>query len=157
MRKKLVLIVILIVIDQLVKFTVLNIIGTSGNSITILPHVLSLTYVENQEAAFGLFGSNLLLIILDIIIIIIIIKILFTKKYELENKTRTAISLILAGGFSNFIDRVFRGHVIDYFDISEIFNYPIFNVADCYIVIGVILIMITIIIKTIKAEESVQN
>lgn len=52
---------------------------------------------------------------------------------------------------------MFRGHVIDYFDISEIFNYPIFNVADCYIVIGVILIMITIIIKTIKAEESVQN
>lgn len=157
MKKKVILIIILIIIEQLVKFAILNTIGISGNSITILPHVLSLTYVENQESAFGLFSSNLLLIVLDIFIILTIIKILFTKKYELENKTKTAIALILAGGISNFIDRVFRGHVIDYLDISKIFEYPIFNIADCYIVIGVIIIIITIIIKTIKAEESVQN
>ena len=157
MKKKIMIIILLIAIDQLIKFAILSTIGVSSKSITILPHVLQLTYVENSEAAFGLFSSKVLLIILDIVIIIAIIKALITTKYELEPKTKLGLSIILAGGISNLIDRLFRGYVIDYIDISEIFNYPIFNIADCYIVVGIILMMATLIIKTIKTEETTQK
>ena len=66
---------------------------------------------------------------------------------------KLAYSLILAGGITNLIDRLFRGFVIDYIDINNLFEYPIFNLADICIVIGVIVIMITVIIKTVQSQE----
>ena len=62
--------------------------------------------------------------------------------------------MIISGGTSNLIDRLFRGHVVDYIDINQIFNYPVFNIADMCIVIGVILLVGYIIIKTIKKQEN---
>ena len=67
------------------------------------------------------------------------------------------MSLILAGGFANLIDRIVRGYVIDYIDITKLFNYPVFNFADICIVIGVILVFIIIIINTIKSQESINE
>ena len=60
--------------------------------------------------------------------------------------------MILGGGISNLIDRLFRGYVIDYIDINNIFKYPIFNLADIFIVIGVITIVAYIIINTIREQ-----
>ena len=58
--------------------------------------------------------------------------------------------MIVSGGTSNLIDRIFRGYVVDYIDINQIFNYPIFNIADISVVLGVILLIIYLIIETIK-------
>ena len=52
--------------------------------------------------------------------------------------------MILGGGISNLIDRLFRGFVIDYLDINYLFKYPIFNLADICIVIGVFLIIMSL-------------
>lgn len=62
--------------------------------------------------------------------------------------------MIISGGLSNLIDRLSRGYVVDYIDINQIFNYPVFNIADICVVIGVILLIGYIIVQTIKRQEN---
>ena len=80
-------------------------------------------------------------------------KFIRSEKYEKDELTNWGVSLILAGGIGNLIDRVFRGSVVDYIDITKLFNWPVFNLADIYIVIGVILVFVLILVKTIKDQE----
>jgi len=153
MKKKIPIIVLLVFLDQLLKIVIYNTIAQTGNSIEIL-NILKITYVENTGAAFGLFSGNILLIGIDIVIIYTIVKLIISKKYKTTDLHRLGYSLILAGGIGNLIDRLFRGYVIDYIDISRIFNYPVFNLADVCIVVGVIIIMAIIIINTVKSQEN---
>lgn len=152
MKKNIVLIVSLVLIDQLIKVLVFEYLS-QANSITLISGVLSLTYVENTGAAFGLWNSRWLLVALNIIIIFVIVKLLLSKKYEFTKPMKIAYSLILSGGITNLIDRLIRGYVIDYIDITELFNYPVFNLADICIIIGVVIIVITIITKTLQKQE----
>lgn len=105
-------------------------------SIILIDGVLHLTYVENTGGAFGI-GSNftLIFIISNIIVIGLLTIIIFLKKHELTIQTLVAISAVIAGGISNLIDRIVRGYVIDYIDINPIIKYPVFNIADIYVVI----------------------
>ncbi len=153
MKKNILTIVLLVAIDQLIKYIVLSTIGTTGNAVEIL-NILTINYVENTGAAFGIFENNIILIGLDIMIIFVISKLLLSKKYEFTNLAKTGYSLILAGGIGNLIDRIFRGHVIDYIDISKIIEYPVFNFADSCIVVGVIIVIAVILINTIKSQEN---
>ena len=76
------------------------------------------------------------------------------KKYKDITKTaKFLLSLIIGGGTSNLIDRIVRGYVVDYIDINQIFSYPIFNIADISIVLGSILLIAFVIIKTMKQEN----
>ena len=77
------------------------------------------------------------------------------KQYNTLNKTVIiALSMIIGGGCGNLIDRIYRGYVIDYIDISYFFRYPIFNFADIFIVIGIIIIIGFLVIKNIKEQEN---
>ena len=153
MKKKVLIIFILVLIDQLIKVLICNTIGKTGNIIFIIPKVLSLTYLQNDTSSFGIFNDRILLIALDLMILFFVIKLLVDKKHNFVNGAKIGFSLIIAGGIGNLIDRLFRGYVIDYLDISELFNYPVFNFADICIVAGVVLIMVVIIIETIRKQE----
>ena len=73
------------------------------------------------------------------------------KNYKnINNLIKVFLIMIISGGTSNLIDRIFRGYVVDYIDINSIFKYPVFNMADISIVLGVILLILYSIIKTIK-------
>ena len=151
-KKNIVLIIALVLVDQIVKFLAFKYLS-QVNSITIIKGIVSLTYLENTGAAFGIWNSRILLIGLNLLIIFTIVKLLLSKKYEFTSLMRLAYSLILAGGIPNLIDRLFRGYVIDYIDVNELFSYPVFNIADICIIIGIVIIMITVITKTIKKQE----
>ena len=155
MKKNILKIIVLIVIDQLIKVIVLNTIGKTGDNILVIPNLLQITYVENFGAAFGVFVTRIFLIAVNLLIIFVVAKLLFSKKYKWDNKSSLGLSLILAGGIGNLIDRVFRGYVIDYIDITEVINYPVFNFADICIVVGVIILFVMIIVNTIKTQERV--
>ena len=58
-----------------------------------------------------------------------------------KNTERFSVSLILAGGIGNLADRIRQGYVVDYFDINELFSYPMFNLADCCVVVGAVLMV----------------
>lgn len=154
MKKNTFIILALILIDQIIKLIVVNTIGTTGESIAFIPNILNFTYVENTGGAFGLFSGRILLIGLDILIIYAVARLILNKKYELDKKAKLGLSLIIAGGMGNLIDRIVRGYVIDYIDITELINIIVFNFADICIVSGVILVFIMILINTVKKQES---
>jgi signal peptidase II len=156
MKRNMYLIILLIAVDQIIKILICNTIAVSNETIILLPHV-ALNYVENTGAAWGMFSERILLIFIDIIVIFVILKALLNKKYEFNNNAKLGMSLILAGGFGNLIDRIFRGYVVDYIDITRLFDYPIFNFADICIVVGVILVITVIIVNTVKDQENIDE
>jgi len=98
--------------------------------------------------------DSLIFIIIANILIISMLLILLIKNYKnINNLIKMFLIMIISGGTSNLIDRIFRGYVVDYIDINQIFKYPVFNIADISIVLGVILLILYIITKTIKKQE----
>ena len=148
--KKLVLLIIVIIliiaIDQIIKFSVFY--NLYNSSIGVINGILNLTYVQNTGGAFGIASNNIIIFILvNLVIIGMLLRFVLIKIKELNNLEIISISLIISGGIGNLIDRVFRGYVIDYIDISPIISYPVFNFADICIVIGVIIIAVDLIIN----------
>ena len=96
-----------------------------------------LYFVTNTGAAFGILkGFNIPLLIVSLVALIFCIYF-----YVKEKKLRLSLIFLMAGIVGNSIDRIFLGHVRDFIDIG-IFNFPVFNLADSYNVIGVIIIII---------------
>lgn len=134
--------IILLCIDQISKILVVNLL-TKTDSITIIKNFFYLTYINNDGAAFSiLVGKRIFLILIAVLAIVMLIR--YIKKNNIQNKLElVSISLIIGGSLGNLMDRVVRGYVIDFLDF-KIFNYnfPIFNLADTFIVIGVFLLII---------------
>lgn len=129
--------IVLIIIDQVSKILVKNYFHESTTN-----NIINIRLIENTGMAFGINGGNTKNIILTSFILLIIFNFIRTQKELLDKKTSVAISLILSGGFSNLIDRIVRGGVVDFISIK---NFPIFNIADCYIVIGWFLFILFLI------------
>lgn len=146
--------IILVLMDQIVKIVIST--KLYNSTILLIPHVLNLIYVQNTGAAFGI-GSNstAMFIAVNIIVIGLIVYFIFSKKEEISNSILIALHLIIAGGISNLIDRIIRGFVIDYIDISQLIKYPVFNLADVFIVIGCIIIAIYIIKDNIVKKKNI--
>lgn len=147
---------ILIIIDQILKVIAVKSLSAVG-SIPFIPHLLQFTYVENYGAAFGIFkGKTFFLVGFTSIIIFGMILAIIFKKIT-GNFLIFSVSLVCAGGIGNLIDRIFRGFVVDYLDISPLFNFAVFNFADCCVVIGTLLIMIDILFLQKDNKEKIIN
>lgn len=143
--------IFIVIIDQILKTSIAD--NLYNGSIVVLPRFLNMTYVENTGGAFGIGdNSTIMFVMISIIIITIIIKFILEKKNELNSAILISLTLILAGGISNLIDRIFRGFVIDYIDINPIIKFPIFNIADICVVVACAILFISIIIE-IKKES----
>lgn len=140
MYKKLIIFgIIFLLIDQLSKGLISLYIPL--NESFKLTNFLSITYVHNIGAAFSILqGARWLFIILGIIALNIIY-IFFIKDKKLTNFEIIIYALMLSGIIGNIIDRVLYGYVIDFIDIT-LFNFAIFNFADSFIVISVILLVV---------------
>lgn len=137
MKKKYVYIIIsilvLILIDQITKL----IISMTDSTIFFIDGIIQFTFTKNTGGAFSLAQNNLLgIIITNVIILGIVTHFMITQFNKMDKITKFCGSLILAGGISNLLDRLIRGYVVDFIDITPILNFPIFNIADIYIVIG---------------------
>ncbi len=139
------LFLILVAADQFTKQ--LAIIQLKGNSgITIIKNVFKLFYLENHGAAFGIFQEQRIPLLIITVLVLIFIGYIF---YRVPHESKfTAIKWILvilaAGAVGNMIDRIYNGYVVDFL-YFELINFPVFNVADCYVVAGAILAVILII------------
>lgn len=133
---------ILVVIDQITKWIVVKNMELY-EQITIVKDFFYLTSHRNKGAAWGILEGKM--IFFYIVTTIVVIGVIFyMQKYAKESKLlAVSLSFILGGAIGNFIDRIFRGEVVDFLDFI-IFNYdyPIFNVADSSLVVGVILVLI---------------
>lgn len=136
------IVAILIGLDQIIKYWVLNYLK-GVESIPVINNIFNLTYVENRGAAFGMLQNNqTIFVVVAAIASCYGLYYLHTKK--VNNLGKIGILLVISGAIGNLIDRVILGYVIDYLDFHIIWNY-VFNLADCFVVVGTILLCIYII------------
>ena len=140
-----ILVIILVMLDQTSKLLVCNIFdGTVGNDF------FKIEIANNTGLAFGFNdGSNVKNIFIMAFVLFIVIRFIKNQIDLIDTKTAVALSMILAGGIGNVLDRIFRGAVLDFI---RIYKFPIFNLADVLVVIGAILLVIFLVIFTRKIE-----
>lgn len=119
---------------------------TLGQSIKVIPSFFYLTYIQNDGAALNILsGDTFILITISLIALLYIIKLVITPKDNSMFQT-IIYSLLISGILGNVIDRIFYGKVIDFLDFHIFsYNFPVFNFADTFIVIGAILLVVNII------------
>ncbi len=151
-RTLLIALLLFIGFDQWTKYlAVTHLKGTAG--IPIIKDIFHLQYLENHGVAFGMFEGQIwfflpVTIVIAMIMIFLYSKIPVTKRYI---PLRICIVLITAGAFGNMIDRFRYQYVVDFL-YFKLINFPIFNIADCYVVIAVIL-FVFLILFYYKEEE----
>ena len=111
-------------------------------SITVIDSFFSITYAKNTGVAFSfLEGRVSFVVIMTIIFLIFIFR--YIKVNTLDKIESTFYGMVIGGAIGNLIDRIIYGYVIDFFDFNIFgYNYPIFNIADIMIVLGIFGILI---------------
>ena len=137
-----ILTILVILVDFFSKYMVSKLM-TVNETINLIDNFFRITYVKNTGAAFSIFSNNTILVII-ISIVVIGFLLFYIYKNKGNNKLENvSYAFILGGAISNLIDRLVYGYVIDFLDFEILsYNAPIFNLADTFIVIGVILFLI---------------
>ena len=130
---------IILIIDIISKRLVVNYLMDS-ESISIIDDFFRITYAKNTGIAFSFLEGHVWFIILMTIIVIgFIIK--YVKDNDINKKELVGYSFIIGGAIGNLIDRIMYGYVIDFLDFNILgYDFPIFNLADSFIVIGVVIL-----------------
>lgn len=130
--------------DQITKALVVARIALFAD-VPFLPGILQLTYVQNNGAAFSSFsGQQWLFALIFLVFTELILWEYFRKKAGFTPFERWCIAAVYGGGLANMIDRIRLGYVVDMFETTFV-DFPVFNVADCFITCGCILVMVHLI------------
>ena len=137
------IIAILIVLDQLVKSYVVHNIALDEIK-SWIPNLVSLTYLQNRGAAFSMLQDQQWFF--AVITLIVMVGAIWYLHKHIEDSFWTVFGLVLiiSGGLGNFIDRVSQGFVVDMFHLDFV-NFAIFNVADSYLTVGVIVLLLAML------------
>ncbi|WP_373786829.1 signal peptidase II [Jeotgalibaca porci] len=134
---------LLIIIDQITKWNIVQNFELYQEKV-IVPGFFSLFYIQNEGAAWGIFQGKMVFFYLVTLIVVGYLVYMFQQE---KNKTKLvgiSFALILSGAIGNFIDRLLNGYVVDMFRLDFI-NFPIFNVADVCLTVGVVLMLIHVL------------
>lgn len=146
-------ILIALLTDQFSKFIIQSNFEYSQR-IDLVGEFLGLRYVNNNGVGFGLFsGLNPITISIIIsVILFVLISLAIKHRKQIDGPIQFFIGMIIGGALGNLVDRIRFGYVVDFI---ELFKFPaIFNFSDSFIVIGVILLILTILIKGKKSASS---
>ncbi len=139
----------LILADQAIKFLVVSYMKL-GESIPVLAGIFHITYIENPGAAFGLFANQRVIFIVAAALVIAAACLMYRRLMSEKVIVRWGVALLLGGAAGNLIDRVRIGCVIDFLDFRI---WPVFNIADIGICIGVALLMYALLFDKEKEKE----
>ena len=132
-----ILTVVLIAIDQLVKYLVLQNIAL-GEHVPFIPYILDLTYVQNTGAAFSMLNQHTWLLTVVSLVMSAVLAVAIWKNFFRHPLGKVTLTLLLGGAIGNLIDRAFRGFVVDMFNVLFM-EFAVFNVADICVVVGTVL------------------
>ncbi len=146
------LMIVMVFADQLTKW--LAIIHLKGDgSFKLWPEVFHLTYVENTGSAFGMLKDHRWVFMITSTVLIVGLLVFFVMYYKkVSPLMRCAVSMIIAGGVGNMIDRISLGYVVDFFDFTLI-DFAVFNVADSFVCIGAGLFLLWFILDSLKEAK----
>lgn len=135
-----------IAMDQLSKSLAVNMLGQVGAVQSFIPHFIRFEYRENTGMAWGLLpNARVYFIIVTLILAAFLVFLLVRYRKLLPNLSKVALTVILSGAIGNLIDRIFLGYVRDFiaFDFIE---FPVFNIADCCVTIGAVLLAVSLLL-----------
>lgn len=135
---------VMVAADQITKyFASLYLPGTGEHR--FIPFLFDLIYVENRGAAWGMFEDHRWVFMITTTVAIALM-IFVLMKFATEHKAFCiSLTMLLAGGIGNMIDRIFQGFVVDFLRFGFWKSFPVFNVADCFVVIGCAIMAVYII------------
>lgn len=139
----LVMAAVAVILDQIVKAWVRSALPKTGDTAPFIPGVLRLLHVENTGAAFSM-GEGKGFFFVAIAVAIFILALLSVWKEELSVPFALALGAVAGGGIGNMIDRLIQGSVTDFF-ATQFMDFPVFNVADIFVTLGVICVLICLI------------
>lgn len=144
--------IVILILDQITKYIITKTMQI-GDSFELIPNFLNITSHRNSGAAWGILSGKIAFFYIITVVILIVLIVFYIKEAKHNLLMQVAISLLFAGALGNFIDRVLNGEVVDFVDTYIFsYNFPIFNVADSSLTIGVLLIIIALL-KDMKTEE----
>lgn len=145
---------VLAFLDQLIKYLVVIFISPMNlPQVVVIPGVLSLTYVDNPGVAWSMFMNHPELLTILTAVLMLALLVFFFTKFVRSNVLLVFLMLVLGGGLGNLADRVFRGSVVDYLNL-EFMNFPVFNLADCLVVVGVILTLVWLLAYWFREDKT---
>lgn len=136
-----IIIVLGIILDRLTKNYAINNLIENPYSGTLF----NFTYLENRGAAFGILQDRRIFFIILTLAIVCALVYYFLKNYKTNPKVlNIALAMIISGAIGNFYDRLIQGYVVDFIEFAFV-NFPVFNIADIFVTIGSILLIIYMI------------
>lgn len=136
---------LIIIIDQLLKFWVTSNMSLN-TSLPLVPGVMDLFYIHNDGAGWGMFSGQIpIFVILTLLFVGYIIYLSYRNRFE-DRYIHLIYGLLIGGGIGNLMDRLRLGYVIDMFRF-EFVDFPIFNIADAALTLGVILMILVLIFR----------
>lgn len=118
--------------------------------------IMHLTYLENDGAVFGSF-SGMRWVLVGVTAVLMAFCIFYMIKHRRDKLLVVCMTLIVSGGLGNIIDRIFRhGIVVDYLDL-QLFNFAVFNFADCCVTIGAVLLLVYIVFFDKSSKKTVEK
>lgn len=140
-----------ILLDQITKL----IASIYLKNIEIIPGFFDLTYVENTGGAWGILDNNRIVLVGVSLLTLFIIHKYMNNEVNLSRLSSISYGLLLGGIFGNLFDRIFRGFVIDFFHFTFWgYHFPVFNIADSLIIIGIVLMIIEIVVGGANENKS---
>lgn len=151
-KKTYVIALFILIIDQISK-SLFEVFFNLNESVKVFNNFFYITTVHNTGGAWSILENHgYFFIIFSVVALVLLIKLMFSFKNNLRNNI--AFACTCAGILSNLADRIFLGYVRDFLDFRLFgYNYPIFNIADIAIVVGVFLLIIAII----KGEDKLES
>lgn len=144
--------VFVILLDQITKWFIVSKMQI-GESITIIDQILYITSHRNRGAAWGILQGQMWLFYV-ITLIVIVALVLYIQKAKSKRLMGVSLALMLGGAIGNFIDRIIRKEVVDFIHTYIFdYNFPVFNIADSSLVIGVALLMIQMLRDERETKE----
>ena len=148
---ELIIFVSILMIDMVTKYMVQS--NVAYHSICVIDGFFSITYAQNTGAAWSMFAGQQMLLAGIAVVAVVAFGFMLYKTDKEQVTTRLGYVLIMSGALGNLIDRLFYGYVRDFLDFIIFgYDYPIFNVADMALCIGVGLLILDIMLDRGKDE-----
>ncbi|MDE2571567.1 MAG: signal peptidase II [bacterium] len=129
-------------LDQLSKSAIRRVL-LPDQSVVGIPHIFLFTYTQNHNGAFGLFGSRAWLLIVLALAVLVLFYVAVRRSMRGSTLVQIAFGMIVGGAAGNIVDRLHYGYVVDFLQFAFWQSYPVFNVADSLILIGVVILFLS--------------
>ncbi len=146
-----------VLLDRISKILAVRGLVTVGNGVTVIPGVLDFTYVRNSGATAGMLSDRRWIFMVASTVVIIGIGVWIGLGKVSSRLNAALLAAIVGGGIGNMIDRIFEGAVVDFIDVTLVDFFPfntVFNVADMFVSLGCVALIVSVVVGEIKAQRA---